>query len=93
MDRCRCDVTLNVCLGKELTIAEHKGGYAVLCCAMLCYAVLCYAMLCYKEFTGAGLTLCGLRGSASGDERRFCHRHAHVPGRAIMHLGRQHSIA
>ena len=50
-----CDVTLNVCLG--------------------------------KEFTGAGLTFCGIRGNGSGDERRFSYRHRHVLGRAIMHLG------
>eukprot|EP00966_Prymnesium_polylepis_P090364 2092814-Prymnesium_polylepis.1 len=52
-----CDVTLNVCLG--------------------------------KDFTGAGLTFCGLRGDDSGDERRFQYRHTHVKGRAIMHLGHQ----
>jgi hypothetical protein len=50
-----CDVTLNVCLG--------------------------------KEFTGAGLSFCGLRGEVSSDERRFSYRHKHVLGRAIMHLG------
>ena len=50
-----CDVTLNVCLG--------------------------------KEFTGAGLTFCGLRGDATGNERRFSYRHKHVKGRAIIHLG------
>ncbi len=48
-----CDVTLNVCLG--------------------------------KEFTGAGLTFCGLRGG--GHERTFAFRHQHVKGRAIMHVG------
>ena len=48
-----CDVTLNVCLG--------------------------------KEFTGAGLTFCGLRGG--GRERTFSYRHQHVKGRAIMHAG------
>ena len=48
-----CDVTLNVCLG--------------------------------KEFTGAGLTFCGLRGG--GRERNFLYRHQHVKGRAIMHVG------
>jgi len=52
-----CDVTINVCLG--------------------------------KEFTGAGLTLCGLRGSRHQDERRFQYSHPHVLGRAIMHLGHQ----
>uniref|UniRef100_A0A7S4BQX6 Fe2OG dioxygenase domain-containing protein n=1 Tax=Chrysotila carterae TaxID=13221 RepID=A0A7S4BQX6_CHRCT len=50
-----CDVTLNVCLG--------------------------------KEFVGAGLTLCGLRGAPAGSERRFVYRHAHVRGKALMHLG------
>lgn len=50
-----CDVTLNVCLG--------------------------------KQFTGAGLTFCGLRGDAAANERRFQYRHQHVKGRAIMHLG------
>jgi len=52
-----CDVTLNVCLG--------------------------------KEFTGAGLTFCGLRGDGSGRERRFLYRHAHRKGRAVFHLGHQ----
>jgi len=52
-----CDVTLNVCLG--------------------------------REFTGAGLTFCGLRGDAGSDERRLQYRHTHVKGRAIMHLGHQ----
>ena len=75
------DVTLNVCLG--------------------------------KDFTGAGLTFCGVRGgggggtgaggtggaagsagaagaagaAGGGGERRFSYRHAHVKGRAVMHLG------
>ena len=52
-----CDVTLNVCLG--------------------------------KEFTGAGLTFCGVRGDASGNERRFSYRHQHVKGRGLLHLGHQ----
>ena len=52
-----CDVTVNVCLG--------------------------------KEFSGAGLTFCGLRGDVSGNERRFCYRHQHVKGRGIIHLGHQ----
>jgi len=52
-----CDVTLNVCLG--------------------------------KEFTGAGLTFCGLRGDAHGRERKFTYRHQHVKGRAVMHVGHQ----
>jgi len=50
-----CDVTLNVCLG--------------------------------KEFTGAGLTFCGLRGDG-GNERKFSFRYEHRKGRAVMHLGR-----
>ena len=50
-----CDVTLNVCLG--------------------------------KEFEGAGLTFCGLRGAGAGAERKLAYRHRHVKGRAIMHLG------
>eukprot|EP00965_Chrysotila_dentata_P149912 4951154-Pleurochrysis_carterae.AAC.1 len=50
-----CDVTLNVCLG--------------------------------KEFVGAGLTLCGLRGAPAGSERRFVYRHAHVRGKALMVCG------
>ena len=51
-----CDVTLNVCLG--------------------------------REFTGAGLTFCGLRGEANArPERKFQYRHTHVIGRAIVHLG------
>eukprot|EP00322_Chrysochromulina_rotalis_P006850 CAMPEP_0115863934 /NCGR_PEP_ID=MMETSP0287-20121206/18941_1 /TAXON_ID=412157 /ORGANISM="Chrysochromulina rotalis, Strain UIO044" /LENGTH=263 /DNA_ID=CAMNT_0003318389 /DNA_START=6 /DNA_END=798 /DNA_ORIENTATION=+ len=50
-----CDVTLNVCLG--------------------------------KDFMGAGLTFCGLRGG--GAERQFSYRHKHVKGRAIMHAGHQ----
>ena len=52
-----CDVTLNVCLG--------------------------------KQFEGAGLTLCGLRGSEARDERTFRYNHAHKVGVAIMHLGHQ----
>ena len=52
-----CDVTLNVCLG--------------------------------KEFTGAGLTFCGVRGDGSTSERKFSYRHEHIKGRAIMHLGNQ----
>ena len=44
-----------------------------------------------KEFTGAGLTFCGVRGTgaagAGGGERRFSYRHSHVKGRAVMHLG------
>ena len=52
-----CDVTLNVCLG--------------------------------REFTGAGLTFCGLRGDASGTERRFSYRHTHVKGKGLLHLGHQ----
>jgi len=50
-----CDVTLNVCLG--------------------------------REFTGAGLTFCGLRGDPSQRERTFTYRHTHVVGRAVVHLG------
>jgi len=50
-----CDVTLNVCLG--------------------------------RDFTGAGLTFCGLRGEGSRPERKFQYRHAHVIGRAVLHLG------
>ena len=51
-----CDVTLNVCLG--------------------------------REFTGAGLTFCGLRGENNArPERKFQYRHTHVIGRAIVHLG------
>ena len=52
-----CDVTLNVCLG--------------------------------KEFSGAGLTFCGVRGAAGGNERRFSYRHVHVKGRGLLHLGHQ----
>jgi len=59
-----CDVTLNVCLG--------------------------------RDFTGAGLTLCGLRGGeppsrggGDGRERTLRHVHAHTRGHAILHLGRQ----
>eukprot|EP00316_Scyphosphaera_apsteinii_P023109 CAMPEP_0119341044 /NCGR_PEP_ID=MMETSP1333-20130426/101524_1 /TAXON_ID=418940 /ORGANISM="Scyphosphaera apsteinii, Strain RCC1455" /LENGTH=598 /DNA_ID=CAMNT_0007352919 /DNA_START=35 /DNA_END=1831 /DNA_ORIENTATION=- len=41
-----------------------------------------------KAFTGAGLTFCGLRGSATNEsERRFQYRHTHAPGLAVMHLG------
>ena len=50
-----CDVTLNVCLG--------------------------------RDFTGAGLTFCGLRGVNGSHERKFSYRHEHVKGRAILHLG------
>ena len=46
-----CDVTLNVCLG--------------------------------KEFTGAGLTFCGLRGDGSGRERRFLYRQVARPGLVV----------
>ena len=49
-----CDVTLNVCLG--------------------------------KEFTGAGLTFCGLRGGEEGNERRFTYRHTHVKGLSLIHI-------
>ncbi len=52
-----CDVTLNVCLG--------------------------------REFTGSGLTFCGVRGGADDNERRFAHRHAHAKGVAVLHLGHQ----
>ena len=52
-----CDVTLNVCLG--------------------------------KDFTGAGLTFCGVRGDPNDNERRFCYRHQHVKGKALLHLGHQ----
>eukprot|EP00962_Isochrysis_galbana_P053028 scaffold24495_cov111-Isochrysis_galbana.AAC.6 len=53
-----CDVTLNVCLG--------------------------------KEFTGGGLTLCGLRGGGEvgGGERKLRLVHSHRKGQAILHLGR-----
>jgi hypothetical protein len=45
-----------------------------------------------KEFTGAGLTFCGVRGSeahgeGSQGERRFSYRHTHIKGRAILHCG------
>jgi hypothetical protein len=55
-----CDVTLNVCLG--------------------------------RDFTGGGLTLCGLRGGdagPSGGERKLRMVHSHRRGQAILHLGRQ----
>ena len=39
------------------------------------------------DFTGAGLTFCGLCGDVDGEERRFSYRHTHVKGHAIMHLG------
>jgi hypothetical protein len=54
-----CDVTLNVCLG--------------------------------KNFTGGGLTLCGLRGGGGGvgGERKLRLVHQHRRGHAILHLGRQ----
>ena len=39
-----------------------------------------------QEFTGAGLTFCGVRGDGSA-ERRFSYRHEHVKGRAVLHLG------
>ena len=42
-----------------------------------------------KTFSGAGLTFCGVRGADDSDERKFTHRHEHVKGRAVMHLGHQ----
>ena len=48
-----------------------------------------------KDFTGAGLTFCGLRGTSTAaapgekpkGERHFSYRHTHVKGRAILHSG------
>ena len=40
-----------------------------------------------KEFTGAGLRFCGRFGGAS--HRKSTCVLSHVPGRAVMHLGRQ----
>lgn len=40
-----------------------------------------------KDFAGAGLRFCGEFGSSS--HRRTHAVHAHVPGRAVLHLGRQ----
>ena len=40
-----------------------------------------------REFAGAGLRFCGEFGSS--EHRRTKAVHAHVPGRAVIHLGRQ----
>jgi len=38
-----------------------------------------------KEFTGAGLTFCGMGGHQ--DHRQFAFQYKHVKGRAVVHLG------
>mmetsp|Transcript_4682 Transcript_4682/g.6465 ORF Transcript_4682/g.6465 Transcript_4682/m.6465 type:complete len:109 (-) Transcript_4682:10-336(-) len=40
-----------------------------------------------RNFTGSGLTVCGLYGNK--DYRRAKHVYMHRPGRAVLHLGRQ----
>ena len=40
-----------------------------------------------QNFSGAGLTFCGDVGDA--DHRALSHRYSHVPGRALLHLGRR----
>ena len=40
-----------------------------------------------QDFSGAGLTFCGDVGDA--DHRALSHRYSHVPGRALLHLGRR----
>lgn len=40
-----------------------------------------------RQFSGAGLRFCGRFGSA--DHRRMATTCVHVPGRALLHLGRQ----
>lgn len=40
-----------------------------------------------KEFTGAVLTFCGVFGTKA--YRKLTYQYTHVPGRAVLHLGRQ----
>ena len=77
-----CDVTLNVCLGRGL-LRRHASPERESCSSRAESEPSALPLCTGKDFTGAGLTLCGLRGSAAGDERRFCHRHEHVRGAAI----------
>mmetsp|Transcript_18579 Transcript_18579/g.62276 ORF Transcript_18579/g.62276 Transcript_18579/m.62276 type:complete len:450 (-) Transcript_18579:139-1488(-) len=40
-----------------------------------------------REFTGAGLRFCGVFGEPT--YRKFSYQYKHIPGQAVLHLGRQ----
>ena len=57
--------------------------------ASLCLQGSPAAPLCGEERCAGSFWTNGVRGDASGNERRFSYRHQHVKGRGLLHLGHQ----